>query len=126
LTGKKRLILKQKSSPKTNWDECLFHYKHLKGYKYLYKLLLNAQSSCYTTELTTSSLKGSCKTALTNTLAIKDNMGEDQITPMQFSLGTTIGFFRCKEIMVFYPQGMLEHGVRKESHAGLPSGMSLY
>jgi hypothetical protein len=77
-------------------------------------------------ELTTSSLKGSCKTALRNTLAIKDNVGEDQITLMQFSLGTTIEFFRCKEMLVLYPGGMLEHGVRKESHAGLPSGMSLY
>jgi hypothetical protein len=77
-------------------------------------------------ELTTSSLKGSCKTALRNTLAIKDNVGEDQITLMQFSLGTTIEFFRCKEMLVLYPEGMLEHDVRKESHGGLPSGMSLY
>ncbi|CAB4006690.1 Hypothetical predicted protein [Paramuricea clavata] len=110
LTGKKRLILKQKSSTKTNWDECLFHCKHLKGYKYLCIVLLNVQSSCYRMELTTSSLKGSCKTALRKTLVIKDNVGEDQITPMQFSLGTTIGFFRCKEMLVLYPEGIVTVG----------------
>ena len=114
-----------KNLQKTRWDGCLFQSKHTKGYRYLCIVSLNAQSSSCRTELSMSSLNALCKTALRNTLAINDNVGGDQTTLMQYSLGTMTGFSRCKEMLVWYLEGMLEHDVRKGSHAGLPSEMSL-
>ena len=72
------------------------------------------------------SQNGSCKTALRNTLATKDNVGEGQTILMQFSLGITTRFSKCKEMLISCPEGMLEHDVWKGSHAGLPSGMIHY